>query len=314
MAPCFLCGTPMTSKFSARDHLRTQVATEYQVEWCEGCAFGQVAGSFTPAEVSAFYTEGYYTHVGAHMGDDASTDGRKSFLERLRTHLAWRTDRSVDLSPAEVARVRANPTLCDVGCGSGQIMARFKEAGYETVGVEPDPAARVLAAEVGPVFKGTAEELPEALDGSRFDVVLLSHVLEHCIDPAAALANVVRLLAPTGTAVIEVPNNAAEGLRLYGPGWFFADIPRHLQFFTETSLRKALAAAGLHVTNVFYTGYTRQFAPEWLAAQREIGSRVAPNGSAEGRSGGNWGLLAKTAFAAPAAKYDSIRVHAVHAG
>jgi SAM-dependent methyltransferase len=304
MASCFLCGIPMTPKFSARDHLRPQVATEYQVEWCSGCAFGRVAGDFTSADVIPFYTDGYYTHVTSAQ----TANGRKSFLERLRVHLAWRTDRGVDLSPA---------TLCDVGCGSGQIMARFKEAGYEAVGVEPDPAARVLAAEVGPVFKGTAEELPEALDGSLFDVVLLSHVLEHCIEPAAALANVVRLLAPTGTAVIEVPNNAAEGLRLYGAGWFFTDIPRHLQFFTEKSLRKALAGAGLHVTNVFYTGYTRQFAPEWLAAQSEIRARVSVKGdSGSDRHAGDsgWRLLARTAFAPPAARYDSIRVHAVHAG
>jgi SAM-dependent methyltransferase len=177
-------------------------------------------------------------------------------------------------------------------------------------GIEPDPAARRLAEKAGEVFDGTAEALPGAIAGKQFDVVLLSHVLEHCIDPVAALKNVKGLLAPGRTAIIEVPNNAAPGFDTYGPGWFFADIPRHLQFFTENSLRKALAHAGLRVTRAIYTGYTRQFSPQWLAAQTEIREHIGL-GSNEAWKTNAWLLLAKTAFARPAKKYDSIRVHAM---
>ena len=189
-------------------------------------------------------------------------------------------------------------------------MLEFKQAGYEVVGIEPDAAAREVATKAVEVLAGTAEALPDEVAGRRFDVVLLSHVLEHCIDPAGALRNVQRMLEPKGTAIIEVPNNAAMGLEMYGPGWFFADIPRHLQFFTENSLRRALERAGLRVTRAIYTGYMRQFSPLWLAAQREIRERVGTNW---GRSwkGNDWRLLAQTAFARPPMKYDSIRVHAV---
>jgi SAM-dependent methyltransferase len=309
MATCFLCGTPMVPRFHARDHLRPRVLTEFLVEWCAVCDVGRVAGSFTPADVATFYTPDYYTHVAS--GESVKASMR--LLDRLRVHLAWRADHGVDLSPAEVARVKPAPTLCDVGCGSGQAMSAFKCAGYDVVGIEPDPAARVLASRVGEVFEGTAEAVPDAIRGRQFDVVLLSHVLEHCIDPGEALGNVKRLLAPGGTAIIEVPNNAALGFQMYGPGWFFADIPRHLQFFTERSLRKALGIAGLCVARVIYTGYTRQFSPEWLAAQKEIRAHIGLN--RDGRWDGNvWGLLARTAFARAARKYDSIRVHAVHEG
>jgi SAM-dependent methyltransferase len=192
-------------------------------------------------------------------------------------------------------------------------MSAFKQAGYDTVGIEPDAAARGLANRIGEVFEGTAEALPAAIGGRKFDVVLLSHVLEHCIDPAAALSNVKSLLAPGGTAILEVPNNAALGFQMYGPGWFFADIPRHLQFFTENSLMRALGQAGLHVTQVLHTGYTRQFSSEWLAPQEQI--RVNIRQDRKGLWNGNaWGLLAKTAFARASRKYDSIRVHAVQMG
>lgn len=309
MAICFLCGSKMIPRFKTRDHLRPDVSTEYLLEWCAGCEFGRIADDFSPTDVAAFYTENYYTHVAP----GESTQSSMRFFDRLRVHLAWRADRGVELSPLEVARVRSAPSLCDVGCGSGQAMSAFKLAGYDAVGIEPDPAARMLASRIGEVLEGTAEALPAAIAGRQFDIVLLSHVLEHCIDPAAALSNVKRLLAPGGTAIIEVPNNAAVGFQMYGPGWLFADIPRHLQFFTETSLRKALRSAGLHVTQVLHTGYTRQFSPEWLAAQKQI--RVNFKLEQEGLWSGNvWGLLAKTAFARASRKYDSIRVHAVHEG
>ena len=188
-------------------------------------------------------------------------------------------------------------------------MSAFMQAGYEVVGIEPDPAARVLATKIGTVFEGTVEALPDAIAGRQFDVVLLSHVLEHCIDPTAALKNVKSLLAPGGTAIIETPNNAALGFEMHGPGWFFADIPRHLQFFTENSLRLALADAGLHVARAIYTGYTRQFSPRWRDAQREIREHIGL-GRNEGWNGNAWGLLAKSAFARPQKKYDSVRVHA----
>lgn len=176
--------------------------------------------------------------------------------------------------------------------------------------------ARAIAGNFGEVFEGTAEALPCVARERQFDVVLLSHVLEHCIDPVAALLNVKRLLATGGVTIIELPNNAALGFEMLGPAWFFADIPRHLHFFTENSLRKVLARVGLRVTRTIYTGYTRQFSPEWLDAQKEIQARIGRSDRAGSRygnaKGGNpWELFAKTAFAPALKKYDSIRVHAV---
>lgn len=303
MAKCFLCGTPMEFRFKVRDHMRPEVGAEYAVEWCQGCAYGRIAGEFTPGEVGAFYATGYYTH------EETSEQAKPArWLDRLRMHMAWRRDGGIDLAADEVARTVEHPVLCDVGCGAGQAMAKFKLAGYEAVGIEPDAAARALAERHGEVHEGVAEWIPPAVAGRRFDVVLLSHVLEHCIDPLAALKNVKGLLAAGGTAILEVPNCASAGFEMYGPAWFFSDIPRHLQFFTEGALHEALAHAGLRVTRTIYTGYARQLSPEWLAAQQTIRRQARISGW----DGSAWGLLARTAFAADARKYDSIRVHAVH--
>lgn len=303
----------MAPRSCVRDHLRPEVLTEFPVVWCSSCNYGRVAGDLTPNQVAEFYAANYYTHTTP----DTSEHSSKRFLDRLRVHLAWRRDGGLDLSADEVPRSKPHPSFCDVGCGSGQALLRFKQAGYETFGIEPDAAARSLAGKICEVFQGTAEALPEEVGGRQFDVVLLSHVLEHCIDPIAALQNVNRLLTPGGTTIIEVPNNAALGAEIFGPGWFFADIPRHLQFFTERSLEDALARAGLRVSRTIYAGYARQFSPEWLAAQERIRVRigVSRNGSRDAIAQGVniWWMLAQTAFAPASRKYDSVRVHATHA-
>jgi SAM-dependent methyltransferase len=309
MATCLLCGMPMEPRWRVRDHLRPEHPCSYEVDWCFRCGYGRVAGEFTPTDVPQFYPAGYYTHAAAAAPQAAPV----RFLDRLRRHLAWRVDRGQDLSPKEVASTNDHPAFCDFGCGAGEALSQFSQAGYRAVGIEPDQAARSIASRHGEVFAGTAEALPAAVEGRQFDLVLLSHVLEHCIDPVAALRNVKRLLKPAGVAIVEVPNNEALGLEVFGPAWFFSDIPRHLHFFQEGSLEKALSLAGLSVTRTFHTGYTRQFGPEWIAAQNEIRARI---GEDRGHAGEQslWLLLARSAFARPARKYDSIRVHAVHDG
>jgi len=293
----------MVFQFKVRDHLRPEMETEYEVELCRACRYARVVGEFTADQVASFYTSGYHTH------EETDAPAKPTlWLDRLLFHLAWRRDRGLDLAANEVPRTKEHPALCDVGCGAGLMMAKFKQAGYQVVGIEPDAAARAIASKNGEVLEGTAETSPVALGGRQFDVVLLSHVLEHCIDLVSALRSVKRLLAADGTAILEVPNNGSVAAEMLGPEWFFADIPRHLHFFTEGSLRAALGMAGLRVTRTLYTGYARQFSPEWLEGQQRIRASIGT----EGWNRNAWELLARTAFSGAPGKYDSVRVHAVH--
>ncbi|WP_084800962.1 class I SAM-dependent methyltransferase [Bradyrhizobium sp. Tv2a-2] len=259
--------------------------SHFDLRWCNQCSFGRLAGDFTPEQVSSFYPASYYTH------SIAKDESRKpSPLERLLIHSAFKLDGGKDFDPSELP---AGKTACDIGCGNGDLLRKLRSAGYSIVGIEPDQRARHIANDVCPTYDGTAEHLPPV---GKFDVVLMSHVLEHCIDPIRALTNAKSILANDGVIVIEVPNNAATGFRWFKDAWPWTDIPRHLSFFTERSLRLLLERTGLQVTDVFYTGYTRQFMPKWRAELNLV------------RAG--WPLLLRTMLAPNSAKYDSIRVHA----
>lgn len=300
MVACPICEGPSKLLFATRDYARPSIKGEFALYWCSRCAFGRLAGDFTAEEIRDFYPTDYYTHTA-----DWEVESERSFADRVRIHLAWLSDQGKHFHPSELAHVAS---VCDIGCGNGHDLRLFDPKLVQRVGVDPDPLARTTAADAGEIYCGTAEHLPAELAGRQFDAVLLSHVLEHCIDPSLAIRNLEKILAPRGTISIEVPNANAIGFSRYRACWPWSDIPRHLNFFTEASLRALLRRSGLEVTNVIYVGLTRQFTPNWMHKQNKI--RSALGEEKRDNSWDAWLLLARSMFAASERRYDSIRVHA----
>src|SRR5262249_55008638 len=109
--------------------------------------------------------------------------------------------------------LRKGTALLDVGCGNGEMLARMARAGRTVDGGEPDPVAAQVARDAGiPVTVAPLEEAD--LAPNHFDAVTMSHVLEHLHDPAAALANCRRALAPGGHLWIATPNLGSAGHEL----------------------------------------------------------------------------------------------------
>jgi SAM-dependent methyltransferase len=93
--------------------------------------------------------------------------------------------------------------VLEVGCGDGRAFEHYPPEVVQVVAVEPDPTARAVAAERAraaavpiEVVAGVAEAVP-AEDGA-FDAAVLVWVLCSVADPAAALRELRRVLAPGG--------------------------------------------------------------------------------------------------------------------
>jgi SAM-dependent methyltransferase len=263
-----------------------------------------------------FYkVEHYYTHEGRPGVNGHVPGSPPGLLDKALGHLAWRADWGTHVDSAWFAGHfgPGRQTICDLGCGNGGLGASLQAVGHRVIGIEPDLQARDVASGQGlTVYPGTAEAPPPEVGGG-FDVVLMIHVLEHCRDPLAALANAGRLLSPGGTLVVEVPNNAALGLARAGVTWHWLDVPRHLSFFTPQSLSAACVAAGLRVEATEFCGYARQFSLDWVGTERQIWDcmrRVAPHHPLPPRNSSwkAWRLLAATLLAPRGRKYDSARV------
>lgn len=135
------------------------------------------------------------------------------------------------------------PCVLDVGCGAGEFLLRARGCGWLVQGVEPDPQAAALCLSRGlDVVQGDITTLGDTAE--RFDLITLSHVIEHVHHPLAVLQHCLRLLKPGGTLWLETPNLLAWGHGMFGPHWRGLETPRHLVLFNPASLQSALTSTG----------------------------------------------------------------------
>lgn len=136
--------------------------------------------------------------------------------------------------------------LLDVGSAGCQLLATAVERGWDVEGVEISRAFVAYSRErfSFPIHEGELKtaELPAA----SFDVVVMSHVIEHLTQPAAELAEVWRVLRPGGLLVVECPDfNCPFRILLRSRWWFF--VPGHVNHFTHRSLAALLRSLGFEV-------------------------------------------------------------------
>jgi SAM-dependent methyltransferase len=97
-------------------------------------------------------------------------------------------------------------SLIDIGCGNGSLLRSFHQLrpGWRLTGADVTDLHRdaILAIDgVQEYFSGP----PDQITGT-YDLLVLSHVLEHVIDPMAFLAQIRRCIARGGALLIQVPD------------------------------------------------------------------------------------------------------------
>lgn len=123
--------------------------------------------------------------------------------------------------------------LLDIGAGTGDFLLTAKNDGWETIGVEPSDRAKNIAKEKGISF---VEEI-STLENHSLDVITMWHVLEHVPDLEFQIQELKRLLKPTGTLIIAVPNYKSFDANHYQTFWAAYDVPIHFWHFSKKSIQ-----------------------------------------------------------------------------
>jgi len=124
--------------------------------------------------------------------------------------------------------------ILDVGAGTGDFLSVAKNNGWQTIGVEPSEKAKEIAKNKGVSFVAATSEL----ENHSFDVISMWHVLEHVPDLDKQIKELKRLLKPTGTLIIAVPNFKSFDAQHYGKFWAAYDVPIHFWHFSKTAIKK----------------------------------------------------------------------------
>ena len=141
----------------------------------------------------------------------------------------------------------------DVGCGRGELVAALRRAGIDAQGIDPSEHAvrNGVPGASGHLERGELETVP--LGHGEFDLVVLSHVLEHCQDPSGLLVRLREVLRPGGYLYVEVPNASSWEARMLGQYWGGWDVPRHCYHFSPETLVRLLKQENFTVLRLSFS-------------------------------------------------------------
>jgi 2-polyprenyl-3-methyl-5-hydroxy-6-metoxy-1,4-benzoquinol methylase len=159
------------------------------------------------------------------------TDGKRSLFEK-----AYHFIKSIALKNKLQLINSQQPNkgrILDIGAGTGDFLAVAKENGWETVGVEPSDKARAIALKKAVSFV----EDTSGLENHSFDVITMWHVLEHVPNLDNQIKELKRLLKPSGTLIVAVPNFKSFDAKHYGTFWAAYDVPIHFWHFSKKAIK-----------------------------------------------------------------------------
>ncbi|MFN3967427.1 class I SAM-dependent methyltransferase [Flavobacterium sp.] len=171
------------------------------------------------------------------------TDGKRSLFEK-----AYHFIKGIALKNKLKLINAQSPKgkLLDIGAGTGDFLVVAKNDGWQTTGIEPSAKAKGIAINKGVTF---AESLA-ALESNSFDVITMWHVLEHVPNLDEYIVELKRLIKPSGTIIIAVPNFKSFDANFYGRHWAAFDVPRHIWHFSKTAIEKLFAEKELKLVEV----------------------------------------------------------------
>jgi SAM-dependent methyltransferase len=143
--------------------------------------------------------------------------------------------------PLLVAAVGRGKRVLDLGCRSGALTRHFLDSN-SVVGLDVDAAALEKAAALGiePVQADVEEPLP--FEDGTFDAVVAGELFEHLRFPDALVAEIRRVLRPSGVLAGSVPNAFRVQSRLrFLHGRPPEDDPTHLRMFSPDAVRELLS-------------------------------------------------------------------------
>lgn len=145
-------------------------------------------------------------------------------------------------------------SFLDVGAGFGSFSHAAKKMGFIVSACEPNRNARAVFCQVNG-FEPDAHIFDNKYafrHEGKYDIVLLSQVLEHVVDPNEMVQNINAVLRKNGLAVIAVPHYGSALSRIQGKDDMYISPPEHLTFFSKPALIRLFQRYGFKI-EVFET-------------------------------------------------------------
>jgi 2-polyprenyl-3-methyl-5-hydroxy-6-metoxy-1,4-benzoquinol methylase len=249
-ARCRTCQGVTEASVNRLFDTRFGIPGRFEVQRCRQCGLEQIFPVPTPAQLKELYERFY--NFGGERGTVYTTLREWFFCSPL--YRLWiLLDEDISFHTRQ-----GQGRLLDIGCNEGRTLKNYARNGFQAEGAELNETAAAVARSAGfTVFTGPLDDFVLV---TPFDVVVLSNVLEHALDPKAMLMSVRRLLKPEGQVWISCPNSESWLRPVFGLSWINWHVPFHISHFSANTLRSLLEECG------FTLRETRQMTPAlWVA-------------------------------------------------
>ena len=211
---------------------------------CKTCGTIRIKNYPQKNEVNSFYTNSYrqlYFGMASpstlHIYDEQRSRARR-FLRILKS-------KDIDVT---------NKSVLEIGCGAGGLLSVFGENGANCIGIEPHKEySRYCREEFKiPCFTGTYQEAYTQKDmQKKFDIIIISHVLEHLLDVREDLKEILSLYAKNDTILfLEVPSIERMGATSRFIDYFHIAHPWSFNIRSLKSLISTLPLEIVYIDNV----------------------------------------------------------------
>jgi SAM-dependent methyltransferase len=156
--------------------------------------------------------------------------------------------------PDALGTTGADGRCLEVGPGRGFDLLQLERIGWRAHGLEMDPEAAANARRVSGCEVRVGTLLTTDYPPASFQLVYMSHVLEHLPQLERSLARCLDLLAPGGRLFAAYPNPSALSARFHGRHSCVWDPPRHLTLPTARGLLDLLRRVGFVETRAWTSG------------------------------------------------------------
>ena len=260
---CPLCGKKSLNRVLSVSDRHQGKPGRFALDRCEDCGF-IFQNPRLSIEGLGFYYKDFYDGLGENLLESVFSSGPHVYLARAQM----------------VSALTKPARWLDVGAGHGHFCSAARDVFPETrfdgldLSESIDDAERRHWVEKG--IRGLFPEVAEKLRADRgpYDIVSMSHYLEHTLDPRAEIAAAKSVLSDEGYLFIELPDPECKMGRILGRAWLPWFQPQHIGLMTVQNLEKIVRDNGFEPL-VWHRGEAHQACDFLFAAYLTV-DKLAP--------------------------------------
>tara|TARA_B100000315_G_scaffold258143_1_gene309239 strand:+ start:1181 stop:2179 length:999 start_codon:yes stop_codon:yes gene_type:complete len=220
---------------------------------CTGCGFKFISPILSEKQMHEYYSHQYHeTTIDKADFEGKVHDVFNNPIERDKKI----KDRHVEISLTD--SFVKNGSVLDIGCGSGLYFEGLK-GNHNIFGIETSKLAAQYTSSKFNINVETMNIDNVEYEKEMFDVINMTYLIEHLVDPAKALNKILYWLKKDGMLIVSSPNWGGI-LSKYFKEFFRLNYPiQHINLWDVKTLTKFLNNSGFIVKNVYWPYFKTEY-------------------------------------------------------